>query len=304
MLFLPVDPATCRRRRFCGASRRILRTICRNIRGLYCTTRVRIVSRNTKIVATLGPACSDPPRSCRACSPQASTSFASTSRTATPRITSSARSSCASARRSSAARSPSWRTCRGRRSASASSPMARSSSCPGTISSSTAECELGDDKRVGLDYKELPRDVSPGAVLLLDDGLIRLHRGGGRRPAHRHQSRAGWHAVQQQGHQPHGRRPHRAGAHGQGHGRRQDRGDARGRLPRRLVPEEQGRHVHGAPAAARRRRPRRSSSRRSSARKRSPRSTKSSTRPTASWSRAATSRWKSATLRYPACRSG
>src|SRR6478752_4219528 len=38
-----------------------------------------------------------------------------------------------------------------------------------------AECELGDEKRVGLDYKELPRDVSPGAVLLLDDGLIRLH---------------------------------------------------------------------------------------------------------------------------------
>ena len=37
-----------------------------------------------------------------------------------------------------------------------------------------AECELGDEKRVGLDYKELPRDVSPGAVLLLDDGLIRL----------------------------------------------------------------------------------------------------------------------------------
>jgi pyruvate kinase len=38
-----------------------------------------------------------------------------------------------------------------------------------------AECELGDDKRAGLDYKELPRDVSPGAVLLLDDGLIRLN---------------------------------------------------------------------------------------------------------------------------------
>ncbi|MFO1311666.1 MAG: pyruvate kinase [Burkholderiales bacterium] len=38
-----------------------------------------------------------------------------------------------------------------------------------------AECELGDENRVGLDYKELPRDVSPGAVLLLDDGLIRLH---------------------------------------------------------------------------------------------------------------------------------
>ena len=37
-----------------------------------------------------------------------------------------------------------------------------------------ADCELGNEERVGLDYKELPRDVSPGAVLLLDDGLIRL----------------------------------------------------------------------------------------------------------------------------------
>jgi pyruvate kinase len=37
-----------------------------------------------------------------------------------------------------------------------------------------ADCELGDEQRVGLDYKELPSDVEPGAVLLLDDGLIRL----------------------------------------------------------------------------------------------------------------------------------
>jgi pyruvate kinase len=37
-----------------------------------------------------------------------------------------------------------------------------------------ADCELGNQERVGLDYKELPRDVGPGAVLLLDDGLIRL----------------------------------------------------------------------------------------------------------------------------------
>jgi pyruvate kinase len=37
-----------------------------------------------------------------------------------------------------------------------------------------AECEMGDETRAGLDYKELPRDVSKGAVLLLDDGLIRL----------------------------------------------------------------------------------------------------------------------------------
>ncbi len=37
-----------------------------------------------------------------------------------------------------------------------------------------AACELGSDERVGLDYKELPRDVAPGAVLLLDDGKIVL----------------------------------------------------------------------------------------------------------------------------------
>ncbi|TAK85823.1 MAG: pyruvate kinase [Betaproteobacteria bacterium] len=37
-----------------------------------------------------------------------------------------------------------------------------------------AACELGNDERVGLDYKELPRDVEPGAVLLLDDGKIVL----------------------------------------------------------------------------------------------------------------------------------
>jgi pyruvate kinase len=37
-----------------------------------------------------------------------------------------------------------------------------------------AECALGDATRVGLDYADLPRDVARGAVLLLDDGLIRL----------------------------------------------------------------------------------------------------------------------------------
>ena len=35
-----------------------------------------------------------------------------------------------------------------------------------------AKCELGNQQRVGLDYKELPNDVAPGAVLLLNDGLI------------------------------------------------------------------------------------------------------------------------------------
>ncbi len=37
-----------------------------------------------------------------------------------------------------------------------------------------ASCELGDGARVGLDYKELPRDVRAGDVLLLDDGKIVL----------------------------------------------------------------------------------------------------------------------------------
>ncbi|MFY8178996.1 MAG: pyruvate kinase, partial [Limnohabitans sp.] len=34
--------------------------------------------------------------------------------------------------------------------------------------------ELGDMQGVGLDYKELPRDVKPGDLLLLNDGLIVL----------------------------------------------------------------------------------------------------------------------------------
>jgi pyruvate kinase len=37
-----------------------------------------------------------------------------------------------------------------------------------------AACETGDEQRVGLDYKELPQDVSEGSILLLDDGKIVL----------------------------------------------------------------------------------------------------------------------------------
>jgi pyruvate kinase len=37
-----------------------------------------------------------------------------------------------------------------------------------------AGVEMGDAARAGLDYKELPRDVDPGSVLLLDDGKIVL----------------------------------------------------------------------------------------------------------------------------------
>ena len=37
-----------------------------------------------------------------------------------------------------------------------------------------ADCALGNQERVGLDYKALPRDVKGGDVLLLNDGLIVL----------------------------------------------------------------------------------------------------------------------------------
>jgi pyruvate kinase len=43
---------------------------------------------------------------------------------------------------------------------------------PGDAFVLDADCEIGDHARVGLDYKELPRDVHPGDVLLLDDGKI------------------------------------------------------------------------------------------------------------------------------------
>jgi pyruvate kinase len=37
-----------------------------------------------------------------------------------------------------------------------------------------ATSELGTNERVGLDYKELPRDVKAGDILLLNDGLLKL----------------------------------------------------------------------------------------------------------------------------------
>ncbi|GLR12780.1 pyruvate kinase [Chitinimonas prasina] len=45
---------------------------------------------------------------------------------------------------------------------------------PGQVFILDSACELGTNERVGLDYKELPRDVSPGNVLLLDDGRLVL----------------------------------------------------------------------------------------------------------------------------------
>lgn len=37
-----------------------------------------------------------------------------------------------------------------------------------------ADCEIGDQYRVGLDYQSLPQEVSEGTVLLLDDGRITM----------------------------------------------------------------------------------------------------------------------------------
>jgi pyruvate kinase len=46
---------------------------------------------------------------------------------------------------------------------------------PGSPFVLDAACELGDSFRVGLDYKDLPEDVSVGDALLLDDGRIVLY---------------------------------------------------------------------------------------------------------------------------------
>ncbi|PKO36889.1 MAG: pyruvate kinase [Betaproteobacteria bacterium HGW-Betaproteobacteria-6] len=37
-----------------------------------------------------------------------------------------------------------------------------------------AQCKLGNQERVGLDYKDLPKDVVHGDILLLDDGRLKL----------------------------------------------------------------------------------------------------------------------------------
>ncbi len=45
---------------------------------------------------------------------------------------------------------------------------------PGDLFILDATCALGDQERVGLDYKELVKDVARGATLLLDDGRIEM----------------------------------------------------------------------------------------------------------------------------------
>ena len=45
---------------------------------------------------------------------------------------------------------------------------------PGETFILDAACTLGNQERVGLDYKELPKDVKSGDILLLDDGRLKL----------------------------------------------------------------------------------------------------------------------------------
>ena len=120
-------------------------------------------------------------------------------------------------------------------------------------SSSTPPASWATQTRVGLDYKELPRDVKPGDVLLLDDGRSCCDVDA--RAAARE-----IHTVTRHG----GVLSNNKGINRQGGGltapalTAKDIEDIRtaaragGRLPRGLLPEERRRHVHGARAAARR----------------------------------------------------
>ena len=262
------------------------------------------MQRATKIVATLGPASSDaggPAAHARRRRRRRPAQLLARHGGRSPRAR---EASCATRRASSAAKSRSWPTCRARRSASASSPRARSTLAPGQRFILDAECELGDGKRVGLDYKELPHDVGAGrgaAARRRPDPARRRDASTARAS-----SRASCWAASLSNNK---------GINRMGGGltapalTAKDMDDVktaaqleadyhracRSRRTRKTCTWRASSCAPPAAAAC--------SSPRSSAPKRSPRSTRSSTRPTASWSRAAISRSKSATPRCRACRS-
>ena len=64
----------------------------------------------------------------------------------------------------------------------------------------TAEPVEGDEHRVSVSYKGLPEDVSPGQILLLDDGRIRLKVLEVRSPEILTEVEVGWGRVKRGGH--------------------------------------------------------------------------------------------------------
>jgi len=106
--------------------------------------------------------------------------------------------------------------------------------------------EPGDIHGVGLDYKELPRDVKPGDTLLLNDGLIVMTVSAVKGDAVHTVVKLGGELSNNKGINKQG-----GGPDGQGHGRHQDGGQLPVRLHRRLVPQERDRHGDGAPAVQR-----------------------------------------------------
>jgi pyruvate kinase len=135
--------------------------------------RTPSMSRSTKIVATLGPACSDPEILGRMLAAGVDVVRLNFSHGTSAdhleraqRVRSAAREQGREIAVMADLQGPKIRIGR--------FADGRVTLSPGQTFVLDAECELGDDQRVGLDYKELPHDVSPGSVLLLDDGLIRL----------------------------------------------------------------------------------------------------------------------------------
>jgi len=119
--------------------------------------------------------------------------------------------------------------------------------------------EPGDIQGVGLDYKELPRDVKTGDLLLLNDGLIvltvdkvsgeQVHttvKMGGELSNNKGINKQGG-GLTEQRHQQTRRWTDRASLNRQGHGRHQNRHVFSSRLRGRQLSEKRHRHGNGPP---------------------------------------------------------
>ena len=202
--------------------------------------------RNTKIVATLGPACSSPDVLSRMLAAGVDVVRLNFSHGVAADHVERARLVRECAQKLGTRSRRSWPTCRGRRSASGkfADGQGPAGARPGFRSRRRVRAGRRTARRPRLQGAAARRGPGRRAAARrrTDPAAGRV----GRRTAHPHQGRDGRRALEQQGHQSHGRRAHGAGADREGHGRRQDGRDARGRLPRRVFSQEQGRHVHGA----------------------------------------------------------